>query len=1603
MILAHHAVKQSHVATAALPLRRERGRCERMTAGVSPEVTGGVGVSFERAAAAVYLAALLTQSAGPGVPGPVIGVAAQLDAPLDDLTVRWRHGDGRTGMLSLQLKHRLVVSAAPSNGDFADIVAAAWRTIEAPGFQSGLDRAGTGAERLSTDAYYAALNLTEIAELAENGAAFASALAAPGRAGAEALRVHAAAATNLARVLGRAASNDEMLRFWRHFVILRLEATHHLHGDRLRASDQLRALTRGRTDLDASRLFGMLELIAGPLNTRAASVDAEQVLRLLEERYALRLAGFDPDLDVIAARARTAARRDMEAWRAYLGIPAVAPHFAPVDAVDGAATPEAPFGLDGVEAYLRHRRSFTILGVPGAGKTNSLVQIAAALLDASDLIPIVQRLPALAQRQDPILDAIGASDHFQEGGPQDLAGLAGAGRLVLLLDGWNELSEAQRDWAWTALDELKRLHPALLLVTTSRSGSARAFATDVRVELLEFDRDRQLEAATLRHGSAGSQLLARARARPGLRALLRIPLFLGAILDQAARGSLPSDRETAIAQLVEVARGSPQCIETMRRTLDGQQFGLLQTFAFELMHRETVILGEPELVVLLADALDRLRTERRLFQSISPLQAIDQLLTDRLLVAWGEPGQREIGFSHQLLQEWFASRRLETMIAGRSIEGKLLELVDAPFWSTTVLFATERLARSQSAVPLRQLVAATLGIEPFLAAEMLVRMPEEMAAPLDPLLARFAEEWAIDQPQRAVAFMLASGRSQFSEAIWHALREHRDIVIGLRRFRHGFPLSAIEPGWERHFPALSDQARRILLIEVIDQGDAAGLDLVVEATLAETSADVVGGVIDYLDFHDERAHLNALLGRLPDEMGREIARERIPEGADTANRERWTAWRRSRFDTAQGIEWIHLALEFDCASPDEIVAAMLAIKTDSYWTSQALYDRVAERHPDALARALAARLRSGERLPYGADQYLGEVGAADSADFYTIAATEADWGRRRDAARMLDGKAVEALVDELLQASGNADFRRDKHTHNLFDALEHVRLPLLLAALDRCDPTSPDHIAVATRVLAGWKADEDREPRLPLAPGARSNLVERIRTWVATLLGMRGPRYELSELARLIGRVGDTALLPQLLALWDADRSRRRAQQLAFAACGYRSHDSEARMGYDNLYREAAVRIGGDVVIEAMVARFADEEWEVDAAVVLGQLLVVDPHPRNAFGPGYDELTERRNALAKRRTRGPAAAAAMILDRIDQLVAQSDDAVVHRAFQLAGPVLHMDYGDRVQSLRALFDAGGAARSYRDFCTAFGERGELLPAHVVHEGLTAAAAEYDSKSWHQNDDEWQVKAWLRLAAFSDDPKAALGDLSALPKRVMQLGGLHDVIFALGYSTTPSAVLALRAIHSGYPEVLFDAAWPRALAQIGTHEAAEALLDAIGATPDDTKKWRDTYGVTSALASLTRQGDARDKAFAMLETATHAPKMSLLAAAILETLDEADAIRLLDLVERPQRASIGRELISRLENAAVTRLPVPGMSNAYELQAAPLTSLRKHGFALLLAGGPGAIWAKRCLEAVDRLRDEYGKPMDEPNHPDLVFKVPWPAAGKAGWDLAAIDWK
>ena len=339
----------------------------------SPELSGGAGFTFEEATVGIYLAALLGEENAPGLPDRVIvRVAVQQAAfgePLDDLIVDGRAIDESPARLSLQVKRRLTVTAAPSNSDFREIVLRARETINKNDFRNDVDRVGAATGTISDESKRSLETICEWARESATCETFMAKFATGGLAG----QRHRSVLESFRKLLSEggepSAMDAEVYRVLRHFVLVRLDLMHEGSVDEANVVARLRNHLSPDDADRAGDLWRKLRVVAREAAGRAADFCRPTLLaRLLG---AFRFVGA-PSL-----------RRDLErlAEEARLSLAAI------LTSVDGFHV-SRPNLIADAETQVRERLFLQITGLPGTGKSAVLRELAESHLSQGPILVI---------------------------------------------------------------------------------------------------------------------------------------------------------------------------------------------------------------------------------------------------------------------------------------------------------------------------------------------------------------------------------------------------------------------------------------------------------------------------------------------------------------------------------------------------------------------------------------------------------------------------------------------------------------------------------------------------------------------------------------------------------------------------------------------------------------------------------------------------------------------------------------------------------------------------------------------------------------------------------------------------------------------------------------------------------------------------------------------------------------------------------------------------------------------------------------------------------------------------------------------------------------
>lgn len=390
----------------------------------SPELTGGAGFTFEDSVAAVYAAALLSETTAPGLPGRTVTHLAMqqgpLGQPLDDVIVDGAGADGISMRLSLQVKRKLVISNATTNADFRDTILRAYETVAGAGFTVGLDRVGVVTGEISDASKRDFETLCEWAKADGDATGFVNKLRNVGVAGEK--QTHFDFVRSILSAKFPDAELDAATHtLLSHFVLMKFEMLHegsvteaqivislanHLHpSEQTRADDLWR------------RLLALVRVAEG----QAASFDRKTLVTRLNGTF--RLSGapsMQAALSHIGREARSAV--------ADIG-----------NEIDGVSIPRTRFVQSSRTALTQHR-FVQIGGLPGTGKSVVLRTLIEEAL---------QNGPVLFLKSDRLTGATWsqyatASDFGSAQLPALLVELAATGTPTVFVDGLDRIEVQHR-------------------------------------------------------------------------------------------------------------------------------------------------------------------------------------------------------------------------------------------------------------------------------------------------------------------------------------------------------------------------------------------------------------------------------------------------------------------------------------------------------------------------------------------------------------------------------------------------------------------------------------------------------------------------------------------------------------------------------------------------------------------------------------------------------------------------------------------------------------------------------------------------------------------------------------------------------------------------------------------------------------------------------------------------------------------------------------------------------------------------------------------------------------------------------------------------------
>lgn len=1254
-----------------------------------------------------------------------------------------------------------------------------------------------------------------------------------------------------------------------------------------------------------------------------------------------------------------------------------------------------------------------LVAAPGMGKTTTLFQIADGVLESGNGTPLIVPLGDWATEADALLVSVLKRPAFNGITEQDFRAVAANPGVVLLLDGWNELDAAARGRARVQISALKAELPDLGLVISTRRQALDIPFGGTRVDLLPLDDEQQIEIARGMRGDAGAQLVDRAWRTPGVRELVTIPLYLTALLSLPEGAPFPTTKEEVLRSFVAAHEEEARRAAALHAVALGFQQDYLDGLAVFATTTANTAITDSIARKSVAETARILIADGQMTIAIQLDTLLDTLVSNHVLTRSGDtPGY---SFQHQQFQEWYASHYVERLMLQsvcdpNAREKMMADVLDRRPWEEAILFAVERSARSDAAhkVACSGAIRAAFEVDPVLAGEMIFRATDEVWALIGTEMRSFAERWhEPGKVDRAVRFMISSGRPEFADLLW-PLIAHDDDQVHLHALRAArqFRPSVLGSGAQARIAALPPDIRKNVLCEIASNGGIDGLDLATEIARIDGDPEVKAAVVDALAFRRADRHVAQLLteaseatydiladkGHLED-----IAVDAVQQGLRRARQRREAAG-------LSPFQWLHSLLDAPSgkghdAEVTELIANM-EIDRKSDGERHLLYE-VRRRWPQALAEGLLRRLREHRELFYGADDILAAVGFAFEDDALlgiALEETSRHDDRAEAAASVLGPNAVGQLIDAYLaagkvvrDASGRYDQAAGDRYHGLRGRIGHTPGASLVAAIQARAVNADNDEIVQLAELFSRETNGDEERARPFCEEALTAIGVLARNWAERMLATGNEkRCRVANIATMMSCAPSVAHLPLLRRMLDDNLGRYRAFREAATASGWKDRDAvhEAQTPHMHEYQRAFLAIKGPETAALMPEYLMDEHFGELAARVLDAQWSEANEPKDEkkflIRVDFSRVEARRDA----RNANPAATsieAEAIFSAIESLIVDgSSEAQMKLAVALGIVGARLPHGQRDATIHKLISL--APRQVRAaLLLSLVISGEEIDIKHVADGIAETLEAAKKETWIlTQSDAYQLRDWLRLLPFATPVSDLPAIVRGMPAAQRNPRMLEEMVGGLSSSSSNDAEDVTFILAEDEPRFYQNHQWRATALRLGTVSAARRLVDLTVSGALDGKSYDGWHWQRELGALISEFSAVRSYVYDLLKDGPATKQLSFLANAVAEDPSTDCILMLIDLEMKTGRSFMTWQSI---ESAVTQHVPADNWEGAYNVVPVPAVELRRKLLAITGSEGNDDP-AARCLDVIDKLRDEYGAPESEPRHPDLASGRPWP---------------
>ncbi len=1317
----------------------------------------------------------------------------------------------------------------------------------------------------------------------------------------------------------------------------------------------------------------------------------------------------DEDLLSIRTRVGFAALRHIGAFEAEPRWPAHAVKLSLFTSYDDEEGFQV-YNVDQLGPAIRAAQRLSVVAPPGTGKSTTLLQLARVVQSIGPVALFVP-LSEWAETGSDLFTWIANRHAFAGIRPERLKFLAHHGELVWLLDGWNEVPDKARQKLIQELKGLLRDFPLLCIVMSTRRQALDVPISGPQINVAPLSQAQQAEIAKASNGQDGLRILERAQGTRGLRELISIPLYLTALLRISASGTLPQTKEELLRIFIQEHEKQPERAEVLDRVLGGNHPTYLKALAVSAHRESNTSISAASAQVAIGAVNDLLKTTYKVEVPPNPKMVLDGLVNTHVIQCEDDDAY---SFQHQQLQEWYASLEVEQNIVQRADQSIKLsdrfavECIDNRFWEEAILFACERLARKSEhgAAAVANLVCACLGIDPMLAAAIIDRSGAPVWVLVSSRVVTFAKLWhQANTIDRAVGFMIATGRHEFAEVVWPLIAgDASTIRVSALRAAGRFNLSVLGNLLDEEYKSLDEGARGTLLSEFAHNGGVDGMAMAEKLARTDVSAAVRSEVIASLLFRGAVRSAETLLHSSDETVWKLLAENGYFDAVEREDTKRRLEAYRSDF-LKEKPPHVRLRYFADLADPSDQADYVRETLADPDFDFRSdgigwVITEVAKKYPGAVASALKDRIVAGSSLPLSAAPYLDPLPTLDTGDVVDIVLSSSPSNpRTKYGAYLVGPRTIHELIEryladrlKVLNAGKPVSETEYRHIREQADLIELTRLaPFAETLLGFQSEDDSRRVYALSDLIVRHKGNDPSVERL--SNGLRNGMVRMMNGWAQSVLASTTvKKRDIAQLASAMSRYPDDSQVEPLSRMLDFDlRQLRRARDVLIDKPRDQSALQEARISHAWTFRDAFAAVGTVSAADKLKTYLRDPIFGESAAKGL-QIIWYRKAPKRDsenFRTGLDlELASENRKLRQTSPDETSEYADAIFGVVEELTSTGDVKALKRAIIMASIGVRMPHGDRAAILARLVSATVPIGVKLSLLVSMVIGGIAVKANDLLGGLDQLFHEARQEPWLLGQDSDTVFRWLELFPFSDQPMALVDVLGHMPKSLRYpLWRLRDLLVSI-VPISASSVELLRALGEKFPSLLRDYEWYLALLRFPTNEALRLILDIsegrLGA-PSDLKAAG--HRVPEMLRSKMQIDDLAPLV-EVFSSMPEGPGKEFVASVLAE--DTNDQTFLVLAADSTGRKAIERRFHYSIEDIAYQKTELSGEGYHFELTPRDARTVRRGLFALATSATTPdlARFAVRCLEEIDSTRDEYGEIETEPRHPDISSGVAWP---------------